>query len=78
LEIKEMVSELNQEYDYYTGRVGPSADWTCMLEIDNQVHYIYRYCSHAYKFSHPNFSPMPKEVELLFQYIVGLSPIRIM
>ncbi|MCL2261573.1 MAG: hypothetical protein FWC15_09515 [Fibromonadales bacterium] len=74
-EILKKVSELNQKYDYYAGR---SARWTCMLEIDNQVHYIYRFCSHAYKFSHPKLSPMPKEIELLFQYIVGLSPIPIM
>jgi hypothetical protein len=77
-EIKKKVSELNQKYDYASR--GPLGGWTCILEIDNQVHYIYRYCSHAYKFSNPNpnFSPMPKEIELLFQYIVGLSPIPIM
>lgn len=76
LRIKKLVSALNQKYEI--GERGPLGGWTCILEIDNQVHYEHRACEAPPGFSHPYFSPMPKEIHSLFLYIVDLSPIRIM
>jgi len=78
LEIKKMVSALNQKYEIPSERIGPyDASWLCILEIDNQVHYIHGACADNYGFTMRNFSLMPKEIFLLFRYIVDLSPIRI-
>jgi len=78
LKIKNMVSALNQEYEISSERRRLYGGRTCILEIDNQVRYEQRACASNPEFSRPPFSPMPKEILLLFQYIVGLSPIKIM
>jgi len=72
-EIKKMVSALSQKYEFPSeialgGR-------TCILEIDNQVHYKYEGQNSPLEFSDPKYSSMPKEMKVLFQYIVDLSPI---
>ena len=72
LRIKNMASALNQKYNI--GPQGPLGGWTCILEIDNQVHYKQRACDDNPEFSHPAFPSMPKEMVLLFQYIIDLSP----
>lgn len=74
LEILKKKSALKQKYDYVHER----GIWSCILEIDNQIYYKYIYCDFPYKFSKSGFPPMPEEIELLFEYIVGLSPIPIM
>jgi hypothetical protein len=78
LKIKNMVSALNLEYEIFSERRRLYDGRTCVLEIDNQVRYEQRACASNPEFSRPPFSPMPKEILLLFQYIVGLSPIKIM
>jgi hypothetical protein len=78
LKIKELVSDLNQEYKIPSGRIGPLGGWLCILEIDNQVHYKHGACEDSPKFTHPAFDPMPREIHSLFRYIVDLSPIEIM
>jgi len=79
LKIKEIVSALNQEYKIPSGRIGPyDASWLCILEIDNKVHYIHGACKNNPEFTFSGFkTKMPKEMRLLFRYIVDLSPIRI-
>jgi len=75
LGIKNMVSALNQEYEIPSDRIGPyDSSWLCILEIDNQVHYKHGACADNPEFTMRNFSPMPKEIRLLFRYIIDLSP----
>ncbi|MDR2595429.1 MAG: fibrobacter succinogenes major paralogous domain-containing protein [Fibromonadaceae bacterium] len=79
LKIKNMVSALNQEYEF------PSLDdddgpglgpWACILEIDNQVRYIRGGCEDNPEFTHIRFKEkMPEEIRVLFRYIIDLSPI---
>ncbi|MCL2283108.1 MAG: hypothetical protein FWC26_07305 [Fibromonadales bacterium] len=76
LEIKKMISSLKPKYDPY-GRRGPFGGWTCILKVDNQILYEYKYCCLYHPFSKPEWPPMPEEIELLFKYIVGLSPFPI-
>jgi uncharacterized protein (TIGR02145 family) len=78
LKIKNMVSALNQEYESLYKRRYPYDYRTCVLKIDNQVRYEHGGCASNPEFTIPNFSPMPKEILLLFRYIVDLSSIRIM
>jgi hypothetical protein len=75
LKIREMVSAL-KKYDNSKIRRGPLGAWKCFLEIDNQFYYKYAPCS-LFPFSHPEFSPMPEDIELLFKYIAGLIPISL-
>jgi hypothetical protein len=77
LKIKKLVSTLNLEYEIPSGYIG-SGGWLCILEIDNQVHYKHD-CNGYPEFKDPDYGrPMPKEILLLYQYIIGLSPIQIM
>jgi len=78
--IKEIVSTLNQEYEIPSGRIGPlDACCLCILEIDNQVHYKHGFCNNNPEFTNPYFKNKmpPKEMRILFRYIIGLSPIKI-
>jgi len=76
LKIKNMLSALNHEYE--ESKVVIFDDMTCILEIDNKVRYEHRACEDNPEFSHPRFPPMPKEILLLFRYIVDLPPVKIM
>jgi len=76
LKIKEMVSDLNQEY--FPDERHMLHDSPCILKIDNQVHYEKVACGDYPEFTYPEFPPMPKEIWFLFRYIVDLSPIEIM
>jgi uncharacterized protein (TIGR02145 family) len=76
LKIKTMVSALNQEYE--KSKVVIFDAMTCILKIDNKVHYEQKACEDNPEFSIDRFPPMPKEILLLFQYIVDLPPVRIM
>jgi uncharacterized protein (TIGR02145 family) len=67
LKIKEMVSVLNQKYEIPSMGM-ELAPWACILEIDNQVHYIQGDCE-------DDLEKMPEEIQILFRYIIDLSPI---
>jgi uncharacterized protein (TIGR02145 family) len=81
LKIKDMVSALNQKYKIPdSDRIGaPNVSWLCILTIDNQVHYVHGTCANTPDFRVGDYFPqMPKEMWILFRYIVDLSPIEIM
>jgi len=76
LKIKKMVSDLKQEYETLSDyRLHASP---CVLKIDGQVRYKHKVCEEDNpEFSNPRLSPMPKEIWILFRYIVDLSPLGI-
>jgi uncharacterized protein (TIGR02145 family) len=74
LKIKNMVSALKREYEKQKVIVYDAR--TCILKIDNQVCYEYEPCDDNPEFSHPRFPPIPKEILVLFQYLVDLPPVK--
>jgi hypothetical protein len=74
LEVKKMVSALNQIYDW-SGNTAYDA-WGCILTLNNQIYYQ----DNNYSMTddpHSFFRSTPKEIRLLIDYIVNLSPIPI-
>jgi hypothetical protein len=79
LEIKKMVSALTQKYDWSYNFAYDA--WGCILIVDNQIYYqnnfFIDYPWPKKRVGHPNLLSTPKEIKLLIDYIVGLSPIPI-
>jgi len=76
LKIKNMVSDLNQEYETLSDyRLHASP---CILKIDNKVRYKKKTCVNNLKFSSSHLPLMPKEILILFRYIVDLPSVRTM
>jgi len=76
LKIKNMVSDLNLKYEEPKVVIYDAME--CILKIDNKIHYKHKACASNPEFSNPRFPPMPKEILLLFQYIVDLPSVRTM
>jgi hypothetical protein len=80
MEIKKMVSVLNQTYDW--SKKESYDTWGCTLKIDNQIYYI----DNKFTFTtpskeeldrYPHLRSTPKEIKILIDYIIDLSPVPI-
>ena len=71
--VKEMLSESTQKYD--RSNILSYGGWSCILKVDNQIHY---HDNNFSFFPDKRFDkrPPPEEITLLINYIVGLCPVR--
>lgn len=74
-EIKRMTSALTQKYDWSSRFV--KGGWGCTLKVDNQVYYEDNRFSFIPYSKEMNVESTPKEIKILIDFIVSLSPIPI-
>jgi hypothetical protein len=74
-DIKKMASSLSQKYDWSSRSV--KGGWGCTLKADNQIYYEDNYFSFIPRSKETGWEASPKEIKLLIDFIVSLSPIPI-